>query len=71
MTKEDKKFNWRPIILAVFSLFFCVCGYAYTRDMSYLRESITEIRIDQKDNSRKYENLEKRVRELEIKMGDK
>lgn len=62
------------VILFMFTIMFSICGYAYTQDMGYLRESITQIRVGQEkahvENKEKYENLETRVRKLEIKNGE-
>ena len=71
--EDKKKIDWIPVILFVFTLIFSLCGYAYTKDMGYLRESITQIRMNQEraiqETKEKYEKLESRVRTLEIKSG--
>lgn len=71
---EKTKIDWMPVILFVFTFVFSLCGWAYTKDMSYLRESITHIRLSQEktatETKDKYEGLEQRVRKIEIKIGD-
>jgi hypothetical protein len=69
MPVKEKR-DWIPIILAVFALFFSICAYAYQQDMGYLRQSITEIKLNSKDTLDKYDQLEKRVDRIEIKIGD-
>lgn len=75
MPDKEKGISWQPVILMFFTVFFCIIGYTYKQDMSYLKESITEIRLNQKDFTDKFENkhrdLEERVRSLEIKLGEK
>ena len=73
--KTSVKITWQPIILAIFLMVFGLMGYAYKNDMNYLKERLSEISTNQKEfiekHERDFKDLEDRVRNLEIKAGDK
>ena len=65
-------------LTTIFTLAFTVIGYTYTRDMSYLKERMTEISIgtnkrfdeDHEDNKERFEIVHKRIDDHEGRLRE-